>query len=128
MCMLCDIDHILMVNFVLAAYEKVNKPPSENVRLVVAERVKMEWKTFANDLRPPLSQPVIDAIEEEENGNKKECCRKAMRRWYENNGSEATNRQIMRCLTNMGYANVNWHIMKDLDLVSVEDMPESERP
>lgn len=126
--MLCDIDHILMVNFVLAAYEKVNKPPSENVRLVVAERVKMEWKTFANDLRPPLSQPVIDAIEEEENGNKKECCRKAMRRWYENNGSEATNRQIMRCLTNMGYANVNWHIMKDLDLVSVEDMPESERP
>ena len=126
--MLCDIDHILMFNFVLAAYEKVNKPPSENVRLVVAERVKMEWKTFANDLRPPLSQPVIDAIEEEENGNKKECCRKAMRRWYENNGSEATNRQIMRCLTNMGYANVNWHIMKDLDLVSVEDMPESERP
>lgn len=117
-----------MFNFVLAAYEKVNKPPSENVRLVVAERVKMEWKTFANDLRPPLSQPVIDAIEEEENGNKKECCRKAMRRWYENNGSEATNRQIMRCLTNMGYANVNWHIMKDLDLVSVEDMPESERP
>ena len=126
--MLCDIDHILMFNFVLAAYEKVHKPPSENVRLVVAERVKMEWKTFANDLRPPLSQPVIDAIEEEENGNKKECCRKAMRRWYENNGSEATNRQIMRCLTNMGYANVNWHIMKDLDLVSVEDMPESERP
>lgn len=127
MCMLCDVGHILMFNFVLAAYEEVNKPPSNNVFRVVAEKVKMEWKTFAGDLRPPLSQPVIEAIEEEENGSGKECCRKALRKWYENNGSEATNRQIMRCLTNMGYANVNWHIMKDLGLVSIENMPESER-
>ena len=126
--MLCDLVHILMFNFVLAAHEKVNQLPSDNVCSVVAEKVKMEWKTFAGDLRPPLSQPVIEAIEVEENGNRKQCCRKALRRWYENNGSKATNREIMRCLTNMGYANVNWHIMRELGLVSGENMPESERP
>ena len=128
MCMLCDVVHILMFNFVLAAHEKVNQLPSDNVCSVVAEKVKMEWKTFAGDLRPPLSQPVIEAIEVEENGNRKQCCRKALRRWYENNGSEATNRQIMRCLTNMGFANVNWHIMRELGLVSRENMHQSERP
>lgn len=127
MCVLCDVVHLLMFNFVLAAHEKVNQLPSDNVCSVVAEKVKMEWKTFASDLRPPLSQPVIEAIEEEENGNRKQCCRKALRRWYENNGSKATNRQIMRCLTNMGFANVNWRIMRELDLVSNENMPESER-
>ena len=94
---------------------------------MVAEKLKFEWKNFASELKPPLNYGVIEAIEKEENGDGKQCCRKALRRWYENNGSEATNRQIMRCITNMGYANVNWHIMRELGLVSIENMPESER-
>ena len=85
------------------------------------------WKTFARDLIPNVQDPVIDAIEEEENGNEKECCRVALRRWHEANGSKATNREVMRCLTNMGYASINWHIMKELGLVSLENMPESEK-
>ena len=94
---------------------------------MVAEKLKFDWKNFASELKPTLNYGVIEAIEREENGNGKQCCRKALRRWYEYNGSEATNRQIMRCLTNMGYANVNWRIMRELGLVSNEKMPESER-
>ena len=94
---------------------------------MVAEKLKFDWKNFASELKPTLNYKVIEAIEKEENGNGKQCCRKSLRRWYENNASEATNRQIMRCLTNMGYANVNWRIMKELGLVSIANMPLSER-
>ena len=86
----------------------------------------MEWKTFASYLGLPQSVIEIIAEEEQRNGNLFQC-RKALQEWYEKNGSKATNREIMRCLTNMGYANVNWQIMRELGLVSIENMPESER-
>ena len=86
----------------------------------------MEWKTFASYLGLP--QRVIENIAEEEKRNGNLCqCRKALQEWHEKNGSQATNREIMRCLTNMGYANVNWHIMRELGLVSDDNIPESER-
>ena len=126
MCMLCEVGHLLMFNFVLAAYKKVNEPPSDSICLVVAEKVEVEWKIFASYIGLP--QPVIENIAEEEkrNGNLFQC-RKALSEWYEKNGSKATNREIMRCLTNMGYAHVNWHIMRELGLVSIDNIPESER-
>lgn len=116
-------------NLFSSAKEKINRSPCENIRAVVAEKLRMGclWKTLARDLNPKVPDPVIEAIEEEENGDAKECCRVALRKWYEVNTSRATNREIMRCLTNMGYANVNWHIMRELHLVSLEDMPDSER-
>ena len=121
MCMLCEVGHLLMLNFVLAAYKKVNEPPSDSVCLIVAEKVKTDWKTFASYLRLP--QPVIENIAEEEKRNGNLCqCRKALQEWYEKNGSKATNREIMRCLTNMGYANLNWDIMRELGLVSIDNL------
>ena len=126
MCMLCEVGHRLMFNFVLAAYKKVNEPPSDSVCLIVAEKVNLEWKPFASYLGLPQSVIKNIAEEEKRNGNLFQC-RKALSEWYEKNGSKATNREIMRCLTNMGYANVNWHIMRELGLVSIENMPESER-
>ena len=107
----------------------INKPISDNVRSVVAERLQQGslWKTLARDLNPKVPEPVIDAIQVEEQGRGKECCRVALLKWYRANTNQATIREVMRCLTNMGYAKVNWHIMNELGLVSLENMPESER-
>ena len=111
------------------AQEKINQPISDNVRYVVAEKLQQGslWKALARDLNPKVPEPLIDAIQEEEQGRGKECCRVALLKWYQANTTQATNREVMRCLTNMGYAKVNWHIMKELGLVSMENMPESER-
>ena len=99
------------------------------MRSVVAERLKQGclWKTLARDLKPNVPDSVIAAIDEEEKGIEKECCRVALASWYNLHTSKATTRELMRCLTNMGSAKVNWHIMRELDLVSLEKMPESER-
>ena len=96
---------------------------------MVAEKLQQgsSWKTLVRDLSPKVPDPVIDAIEEEEQGRRKECCRVALKRWYQANTAQATIREVMRCLTNMGHANVNWHIMRELELVSLENMPEPER-
>lgn len=100
----------------------VEQPPSESVCSVVAEKLKVGclWKKLARDLKIPDS--IIEATEKEEKGDKEECCR-AVLRWRKSNGSDATTREIMIWLTNMGYGSVNWHIMRELDLVARENMP-----
>ena len=107
----------------------INKPISDDVRSVVAEKLQQGslWKTLARDLNPKVPYPLIDAIQDEEQGRGKECCRVVLLRWYQAHTNQTTNREVMRCLTNMGYAKVNWHIMKELGLVSLKNMPESER-
>ena len=95
---------------------------------MVADRFQCgSWRTLAGDLRPKIKDGVIDAIEEDEGRCPKECCRAVLQKWYQKYTSGATSKELMRCLTNMGLANVNWQIMKELGLVKPENIPLSER-
>ena len=85
------------------------------------------WRTLAGDLRPKIKDGVIDAIEEDKGRCPKECCRAVLQKWYQKYASGATSKELMRCLTNMGLANVNWQIMRELGLVKPENIPLSER-
>lgn len=115
------------MNFSSSAKARVEHPPDESVRYLVAEKLRVGrlWKTLATRLK--VKDAILDAIEYEERDNGQECCRKALRKWRESKGSAATTREIMICLTNMGYGNVNWHIMRELNLVARQNMPQSER-
>ena len=96
---------------------------------VVADRFKHRgtfWKTLVRDLQPEIPEWTIFDAEEEE-GSPKECCRAVLKTWYQKHTSSATSKELMRCLTNMGLANVNWQIMKELGLVKLESIPLSER-
>ena len=118
----------------------VELPPDESVRHMIAEKMGRLWRRLASGLG--VKDAILDAIEEEKERQGQECCQEALRRWHDSKGSGATTRgataegdttrgattrEIMICLTNMGYANVNWHIMRDLSLVARENMPQSER-
>ena len=83
------------------------------------------WKKLASKLK--VAWAIMENIEEEERGDGEECCRMALKRWREINGSRATVRELMRCLTDMGYGNINWHIMHELNLVARESIPPSVR-
>ena len=111
------------------AQEKINKPIDDQVWDAVADRFQYgtSWKTLAGDLQPKIKGCVIDAIEVEKGGCSKECCRAVLNTWYQRHTSGATNKELMRCLTNMGLAKVNWQIMRKLGLVKLENIPESER-
>ncbi|XP_068705853.1 uncharacterized protein [Montipora capricornis] len=112
----------------LEARAKINEQISCRICDVVAEKMQKgtSWITLARDLEPKI--PESDIVELQENEvSPKECCRFALRKWYQRFTSQATSQELMRCLTNMGFANFNWHIMKELGLVSYEDIPESER-
>ena len=85
------------------------------------------WRTLAGDLRPKINDSVIDAIEEDKGRCPKECCRAVLQKWYQKYTSSATSKELMGCLTNMGSANVNWQIMRELGLVKSENIPKSER-
>ena len=63
----------------------------------------------------------MDSIEEERR-NCVDCCRMALKIWRESNGSRATVRELMWCLTDMGASFINWHIMRELNLLTVEKM------
>ena len=82
------------------------------------------WKKLARELE--IKQCVIANIQEEEEDGQ-ERCRAALETWLQNKGSKATSRELMLCLTNMGYGNVNWHIMIKLDLVTRDNIPPEER-
>ena len=111
------------------ARDEINEPISDQVCDVVADRFQCEtsWRTLAGDLQPKIGDGVIDAIEEEKKQCSKECCRAVLKTWYQRHTSSATNKELMRCLTNMSLANVNWQIMRKLGLVKLENIPESER-
>lgn len=102
------------------------EPPTEGVLHAVAERLRTGswWKKLASKLK--IKQYVIANVQEEEEDSQ-ERCRAALEIWRQNNGPDATSRELMLCLTNMGYGNVNWHIMRELGLVTSKNMPPEER-
>ena len=95
--------------------------------LIVIRIVEPGWKTLARDLRPKIPKSDIIDTQNEEEGSVKECCRVVLQKWYQRHTSSASSKELMRCLTNMGLANVNWQIMKELGLVNLENIPLSER-
>ena len=97
----------------------VNTSPDESLRSLVAEKVGHSWRTLASKLK--VKEDVMDSIEDERR-DCKDCCRMALKTWRDSNGSRATVRELMWCLTDMGASIINWHIMKELDLLTVEKM------
>ena len=112
--------------FFFSAKALIQKPPTEGVLDVIAEKLRTGplWKKLARELE--IKQCVIANIQEEEEDGQ-ERCRAALETWLQNKGSKATSRELMLCLTNMGYGNVNWHIMIKLDLVTRDNIPPEER-
>ena len=97
---------------------------------LVADRFKdrgSNWKTLARDLEPTIPESDIFDTQKDEEGSAKECCRVVLQKWHQRHTSSATSKELMRSLTNMGLANVNWQIMKELGLVKVKNIPSSER-
>ena len=93
---------------------------------MIAEKLRTGslWKKLASKLK--IKQCVIANIQEDEEDGQ-ERCREALETWRQDKGSKATSRELMLCLTNMGYGNVNWHIMIELDLVNRDNIPTEER-
>ena len=104
----------------------IKKPPTEGVLDVIAEKLRTGslWKKLASKLK--IKRCVIANIQEDEE-DEQERCRAALEIWRQNKGSSATSRELMLCLTNMGYGNVNWHIMIELSLVTRDNIPPEER-
>lgn len=109
----------MLVNFIFLAQALVNTSPNESLRSLVAEKVGRSWRTLASKLK--VKEHVMDSIEEERR-DCENCCRMALKRWCEFNGSRATVRELMWCLTDMGASIINWHIMKKLNLLAEEKM------
>ena len=118
---------MLLVNklFLSSAKAVVSISPDESLCSLVAEKLKMGclWKKLSSKLK--VRWAIMESIQEEERGDGEECCRNALKKWRESNGSKATVRELMSCLTDMGYGNINWYIMKKLKLVAREDIPQS---
>ncbi|XP_015775027.1 PREDICTED: uncharacterized protein LOC107353218 [Acropora digitifera] len=114
----------------IKAHEKIDAPINERVWDLVADRFKDRgayWKTLARDLQPKIPESDIFHAQKDEEGSAKECCRVVLQKWYQRHKSSATSKELMRCLTNMGLAKVNWQIMRVLGLVNLENIPLSER-
>ena len=111
----CQFDH----DFIFSAQALVNTSPGESLRSLVAENVGRLWRKLASKLK--VKEAVMDSIEKER-GHCEDCCRMALKRWCEVNGSRATVRELMSCLTDIGCSNINWHIMKELNLLTMEKM------
>ena len=107
------------------AENKINAPISDRVCDVVADRFQcgISWRTLARNLQPKIEDGEINAIEVDRGRCPKERCRAVLRKWSQKYTRSATSKELMRCLTNMGLANVNWQIMKELGLVQPENIP-----
>ena len=116
----------LIYTFFFSAKALIKKPPTEGVLDVIAEKLRTGslWKKLASKLK--FKRCVIANIQEDEE-DEQERCRAALEIWRQNKGSSATSRELMLCLTNMGYGNVNWHIMIELNLVTRDNIPPEER-
>ena len=86
---------------------------------MVAEKVGRSWRKLASKLK--VKEAVMDNIEDER-GDCEGCCRMALKTWSESSGSRATVRELMWCLTDMGYGITNWHVMKELNLLTKEKL------
>ena len=116
----------LIYTFFFSAKALIKKPPTEGVLDVIAEKLRTGslWKKLASKLK--IKRCVIANIQEDEVDGQ-ERCRAALEIWRQNKGSSATSKELMLCLTNMGYGNVNWHIMIELNLVTRDNIPPEER-
>lgn len=102
-----------------SAQASVSTPPDERLRSLVAENVGRSWRKLASKLK--VKEAVMDNIEDERR-DYEDCCRMALKKWSESSGSQATVRELMWCLTDMGYSIINWHIMKELNLLKEEKL------
>ena len=109
----------MLIDSIFLARELVSNPPDESLRSLVAEKVGRSWRKLASKLR--VKEAVMDNIEDER-GDYEDCCRMALKTWIESSGSQATVRELMWCLTGMGYSIINWHIMKELNLLTGEKL------
>lgn len=71
------------------------------------------WKNLARELN--LNRGRIEMISEEEEDDQ-ERCYKALERWCQENGEEATIRKLMLVLNKLGLADVNKNVMDCLNL------------
>ncbi|XP_015775019.1 PREDICTED: uncharacterized protein LOC107353211 [Acropora digitifera] len=115
--------------FISEAKKKIDARISDRVCDVVADRFQRgtSWRILAGDLWPKIKDDEINAIEVDRGRCPKECCRAVLQKWSQKYTISATYKELMRCLTNMGLANVNWIIMRELELVKLENIPLSER-
>ena len=81
---------------------------------IVSDKVGALWKELAIQLG--LGGESMKMISKEENYDKERCC-KALERWCQENGEEATIRELMISLTKTGLAEVNNDIMRCLGLL-----------
>ena len=85
---------------------------SHAVLRTVSENVGHCWKTLARELN--LNSGRIDMISCEEEDDQ-ERCYKALERWCQENGEEATIRKLMLVLNKLGFADVNKNVMNCLN-------------
>ena len=79
----------------------------------VSEKVGYCWKNLARELS--LNSGRIETISAEEEDDQ-ERCYKALERWCQENGEEATIRKLMLALNKSGLADVNKNVMDCLNL------------
>ena len=93
----------------------VSRPVIRNheVLRTVSEEVGHCWKNLARELN--LNRGRIEMISEEEEDDQ-ERCYKALERWCQENGEEATIRKLMLVLNKLGLADVNKNVMDCLNL------------
>lgn len=93
----------------------VSRPVIGNheVLRTVSEEVGHCWKNLARELN--LNRGRIEMISEEEEDDQ-ERCYKALERWCQENGEEATIRKLMLVLNKLGLADVNKNVMNCLKL------------
>ena len=104
-----------------SAQALVSSPPDESLRSLIAEKVGRSWRKLGSKLK--LKEAVMDNIEDER-GDYEDRCRMALKTWSESSGSRATVRELMWCLTDMGYGITNWHVMQELNLLAKENLQE----
>ena len=85
---------------------------NHDVLLTVSEEVGHCWKNLARELN--LGRGKIETISLEEDGQK--LCYKALARWCQENGEEATIRKLMLALNKSGLADVNKSVINCLNL------------
>jgi len=86
---------------------------NQDVLSIVKEEVGHCWKNLARELN--LNRRKIEMISLEEEDDR-ERCYKALVRWCQENGEEATIRELMLALNKSGLADVNKNVMNCLNL------------
>ena len=79
---------------------------------IVSDKVGHCWKKLARELN--IAEGIIDMISEEENDHQ-ERCHKALQRWCQQNGEDATVRTLMLALNKTGLVEVNKDVLHFLN-------------